>query len=199
MGHDVRAPLKGTAVDGGGEGVVQNQGDAVAVGGSGKFFNVQHRQRRIGDGLAENGLRIGTEGCVQLLRCAVRLHKGEVHAHALHGHGKEIVAAAVNAGGGHHMIPAGGDVEHGIEIGRLTGGGEHGRRAALQRRDFGCHCVVGGILQPGVEIAAGLQIEELPHVAAGSVFEGGALNDRHLPGFAAAGSIACLYAFGSDA
>ena len=56
-----------------------------------------------------------------------------------------------------------------------------------------------GILQPGVEIAAGLQIEELPHVAAGSVFEGGALNDRHLPGFAAAGSIACLYAFGSDA
>ena len=68
VGHDVRAPLKGTAVDRGGEGVVHNQRDAVAVGGSGKFFNIQHRQRRIGDGLAENGLGIGPEGCVQLLR-----------------------------------------------------------------------------------------------------------------------------------
>ena len=47
---------------------------AALEGGSGKFFNIQHRQRRIGDGLAENGLRIGTEGCVQLLRCAVRLN-----------------------------------------------------------------------------------------------------------------------------
>ena len=96
------------------------------------------------------------------------------------------------------MVPAGGDVEHGVEGGRLAGGGEHSRRAALQGRDLGRHRVVGGVLQPGVEVAAGLQVEELAHVAAGSILKGGALNDGHLPGFAIAGGVAALYAFGSD-
>ena len=96
------------------------------------------------------------------------------------------------------MVPAGGDVEHGVEIGRLAGGGKHGRRAALQGRDLGRYRVVGGVLQPGVEVAAGLQVEEFAHVAAGSVLKGGALNDGYLPGLAVAGGVARLHAFGSD-
>ena len=44
--------------------------------------------------------------------------------------------------------------------------------------------VAGGVLQTGVEIAAGFQIKELAHILAGVVFEGGALNDGNLAGFA---------------
>ena len=57
----------GLAVDGGGKGVIHNQGHAVGVGRVCKFFNIQDRQRRVGDGLTEEELRIGPEGGVQLL------------------------------------------------------------------------------------------------------------------------------------
>ena len=39
-------------------------------------------------------------------------------------------------GGGDDVIPAGGQVEQGEEVGRLAGGGQHGRRAPLQGAQF---------------------------------------------------------------
>ena len=97
------------------------------------------------------------------------------------------------------MVAAGGDVEQREEVGRLTGGGEHGGGAALQRGDLRGHEVVGGVLEPGVEIAAGLQIEELAHVLAGGVFERGGLDDGDLARLAVSGGVAALHAYGSDA
>ena len=67
VGHDVRAPLKGAAIDWRGEGVVHHQRHAVGVGGLGKLFNVQHGQGGVCDGLAEHHLGVGPEGGVQLL------------------------------------------------------------------------------------------------------------------------------------
>ena len=198
VGHDVRAPLDRTAEDRGGEGVVHDEGYAVAVGGLGELFDIQHREGRVGDGLAENGFGIGTEGGFQLLFGAVRGDEGELHAHALHGDGKEVIGAAVDGAGGHHVVPAGGDVEHRVEIGCLAGGGQHGRRAALQLRDLLRHVVAGGVLEAAVEIALGLQIEELRHIGAGVVFEGGGLDDGDLAGLAAAGAVAALDADGLD-
>ena len=40
--------------------------NAVAVGGAGEFFDIQHGEGRVGDGLAEDGLCVGAEGGVQL-------------------------------------------------------------------------------------------------------------------------------------
>lgn len=51
--YDVGTPLKRTAVDGGREGVVHNQGHAVAVGNAGKLLYIEHFERRVGDGFAE--------------------------------------------------------------------------------------------------------------------------------------------------
>ena len=120
VGDDVAAPVEGTAVHRRGEGVVHNQGDPVGVGGFGKLFNVQHRQGGVGDGLPEYRLGVGPEGRLQLRLGAVRGDEGEVDAHALHGDGKEVEGAAVDAGRGHHMIPAAGDVEHRVKVGRLA-------------------------------------------------------------------------------
>ena len=94
------------------------------------------------------------------------------------------------------MIAAGADVEDGVEGSRLTGGGQHGGSTAFQSGDAGGDGIVCGVLEPGVEIAGGFQIEELAHVFAGVIFEGGALNNRDLAGFAVFRGIACMEAFG---
>ena len=64
VGDNVGTPLDGTAVDGGGEGVVHNEGDTVTVGRSGKLFNVQYRQSGIGNGFPKDRLGVGTESGV---------------------------------------------------------------------------------------------------------------------------------------
>ena len=65
VGDDIRPPFNGTAVHRRGECVVHDEGDAVSVGCLGEFFNVQDGQGRVGDGLAEDRLGVGTAGrCV---------------------------------------------------------------------------------------------------------------------------------------
>ena len=90
------------------------------------------------------------------------------------------------------MVAALGDVEHGVEGSSLTAGGEHSGTAALKGADAGGHHVVSGVLQAGIEVAAGLQVEELAHVLAGVVFESGALYDRNLTRLAILRGVASL-------
>ena len=96
------------------------------------------------------------------------------------------------------MIAAGGDIEHGVEVGRLTGGGQHGGSTALQSANLGRNMVAGGILQTGVEVAAGLQIKQLAHSLAGLVAEGGRLNDGDVAGLAVVGAVTRVEAVGRD-
>ena len=170
----------------------------MAVGGGGELLDVQHREGGVGDGLTEDGLGIGAEGRIQLLLRAVRGDEGELHAHFLHGDGEEVVGPAVDGAAGHHVVAAGGDVEHGIEVGGLPGGGEHGGSAALQLGDLFGDLVAGGVLQAAVEIALSLQVKELAHLLAGVVFKGSGLDDGDLAGLAGARAVAALNAEGFD-
>ena len=148
VGDDVGAPLDGPAVDGGGEGVVHDQGHPVCMGGTGKLFNVQHGQGGVGDGLAEYGLGVGTEGGVQLFLGAGGGHEGHVDPHFGHGDRDQVEGAAVDGGGGDDVVPALADVEQGEEVGRLPAGSQHGGGAPLQGSDLAGHRVTGGVLQP---------------------------------------------------
>ena len=65
------------------------------------------------------------------------------------------------------------DVKQGKKICRLAGRSEHTGSTALQRCDLRRHIVIGGILQPGIEITGRLQIKQLAHVLTGVVLEGG--------------------------
>ena len=47
----------------------------------------------------------------------------------------------------------------------------------LQLADLLGHKVTGGVLQAGVEVAVGFQVEQLAHILAGGIFEGGGLDD----------------------
>ena len=164
----------------------------MGVGSPGKFLNIQHRQGGIGNGFPEHRLGIGPEGGVQLLLGAVRVQEGGLHAHPLHGHRQQVVAAAVNGGAGHHMVAAAGNIENRQEIGGLAGAGQHGCGAPLQGADLCRHRVAGGICQPGVKIALGLQVKKLSHILGGGVLVGRALNDGNLPGLPVARGIAGL-------
>ena len=90
------------------------------------------------------------------------------------------------------MVAAAGNIEHGIEIGCLTGAGEHGSAAAFHGCDLGGYHIAGRILQPGVEIAGGFQVKKFTHVLGGCVFKSGTLNDGNLTGLTVAGIVACL-------
>ena len=78
--HDVGSPLKGAAVDGCGERVVDYQGHPVTVGDACELLDVEHFAARVRDGLAEQRLRVGTEGSVYLLLGSLLRHEGAVYA-----------------------------------------------------------------------------------------------------------------------
>ena len=164
--HDVGTPLEGSAVDGRGEGVVHDERHAVAVSYAGKLLDVQHRAGRVGDGLAEDGLRVRSEGAVDLLLRCVLVDEGEVDLHALHRHGEEVERAAVDLRGANDMVARAAEVQYGVKRSRLARCGEQGCYAAFECGDLGRHGVVRRVLQPGVEVSGRLEVEESPHLVA---------------------------------
>ena len=196
MGHDVSAPLEGAAVNRRGESVVHDERYAVGVCGLGELFNVQHGEGRVGDGLTKHDLGVGPEGGIQLFLAAQRVHEGGGNAHLLHGDGDEVEGAAVDGAGRHDVVACLADIEQRKEVGSLTAGRQHGGGASFQLADLFRHHIAGGVLQAGVEVAVGLEVEQLAHVLAGSVLERSGLDDGDLAGFAVAGGVAALHADG---
>ena len=168
----------------------------MGVGGRGKLFDVQHGEGRVCDGLAEHDLGVGPEGGVQFFLGAQGVYKGGGDAHLFHGDRDEVEGTAVDGAGGHDVVACFAQVEQGEEVGGLTAAGEHGSRAALQLADLLGDKVAGGVLEPRVEVALGFQVEQLAHILAGGVLEGGGLDDGDLAGFAVAGGVTALHADG---
>ena len=93
------------------------------------------------------------------------------------------------------MVAAAHNIKQRKEVGSLSGRGQHRCGAALQLGNFGSHIIAGGVLKPGIEISACLQIKQLAHILRGSIFKRGALNNRNLTRLSIAWSIASLNAF----
>ena len=171
--HDVGTPLEGTAVDGCGKGIVDDEGHTVLVGNLGKALNVEDGTARIRNRLAKHGLRIGTEGSLYLLVAGFLRDERAVDAQLLQRHAKEVVGATIDFVGGDEMVACLTDIEDRIEVGSLSAGGQHSPYSTLERGNLRSHSVVGRILQTGIEIALLLQVEELRHLVGVVVFEGG--------------------------
>ena len=166
--------------------------------GLGEALDVEHRQRRVGDRLAEDALGVGAERRLELLVGAVRIDERALEPHAAHRVQKQVERAAVDGGARDHMVAAAGDIEHREEVGSLARRGQHARRTALERGDLGRHGIVGGVLQAGVEVAGLLQVEQAPHVLGRVVFPRGGLVDGHLARATVLGLVAALHADGID-
>ena len=96
------------------------------------------------------------------------------------------------------MVPDVAQVEQRKEVGCLAGAGQHAGGAALQLGDFGRHRVAGGVLQAGIEVAAGLQVEQLAHLVGTVILERGALHNGNLARFAVSRVISALHTQGVD-
>ena len=121
MGHDIRAPFDGPAVDRGREGIVHDQRHAVGMGNFGKLLNIQDCQGRIGNGLAEHGPCIVFKSSMQLFFRGVGRDEGRLDPHFGHGDRDQIEGPAVDRGGRNDMAACFTDIEKRKEIGRLTG------------------------------------------------------------------------------
>ena len=92
------------------------------------------------------------------------------------------------------MVASLADVEHGVEVGSLTRGGQYGAYTAFEGCNLGGYSIVGGVLQTGVEVAFLLQVEEVGHLLGIVILERGALVDGEHTRLAILGLPACLYA-----
>ena len=115
-----------------------------------------------------------------------------LNADLAESYAKEVEGASVDIVGGDHMVAGLADIETREEVGGLAGGGQHCTHSPLERRDLGGDHVVGGILQPGIEITRLLEVEKTAHLVAGLVFERGTLYDWDLTGFSLPGGISGL-------
>ncbi len=83
MRYNVRPPLKGTTVNGRCKGIVYDKRNLMAVGQSGKFFNIQNHKGRICDRLSKNRFRIWSESFIKLFFGSVRVYQSTLNAKAL--------------------------------------------------------------------------------------------------------------------
>ena len=192
MRHDVGAELNRTAVYGGREGIVYDHGHAVGVRGIGETLDVEHLHAGIGDSLGEDELGVGFEGGIDLLVSRIVVDESHVYAHLAEGHAEEIESASVDIVGGYHVVAGLADVEAGEEIGGLAGRCQHGAHSPFERGNLGRYLVVGGILEPCIEISCFLEVEEAAHLVACLVLERGALDEGNLAGFSLSGGVSGL-------
>ena len=197
VGNDISAPLERAAVDRSCKCVVNDQRNAVLMRSLRELLDVENSQGGVCDGLAENRLSVRLERRVQLLGSAVGAYEREINAHLAHGNVEQIERTAVDRAGSDYVVSAACDVEHREEVRSLTRRSQHCGGTALKLGYLSGNGVVRGVLKAGVEVSAGFKVEQLAHVLTGGVLEGGALDYRHLPGFAVSGSVASLDAFGS--
>jgi len=184
VGHDVNAEFDRTAENRSREGVVDNHRNAVLVSEIGKALEVQNLASRVSDRFAEEALGVRAEGLFDFFVRSVLVHKRAFDAELLHRDGEEVARTAVDGARTDEVVAGFADVEHGVEVCSLTGAREHRSHATFESGDLGSHCIVGRVLQTGVEVAAGLQVEEVRHVIGGFVLESGALVDGENARFA---------------
>ena len=86
----------------------------------GKTLNVEHVAARVADGLAKEALSVRTELLFDALVIPFRVDESALDAELLHGHAKEVERAAIDGVGGDEVVACLTDIEHGVEVSRLT-------------------------------------------------------------------------------
>ena len=121
MRHDIRTPFERTAVDRCGEGVIDNQRNAVLMGNTGKLLDIENLTSRIRDGLTEQCLRIRTEGFVDFLLAGLLRDERTLDTKLFQRHTEKVVCSTVNFVRGDEMITCLADIKERIEVRSLSG------------------------------------------------------------------------------
>ena len=192
--HDVHAEFNRAAENRSRERVVHDHRHAVLVSKVSKTLEVQNLAGRVCNCFAEEALGVRAEGLLDFFVTGILVHERAFDAELLHRNGEEIARTAVDGARADEVVAGFADVEHRVEVSCLTGTCEHRSHTAFESGDFGSHGVVRRVLQTGVEVATGLQVEQVRHVVGGFVLESGALIDGEDARFAVFRLPAALHA-----
>ena len=182
--HDVHAEFNRAAENRGRERVIHNHRNAVLVGDVSEALEVQNLASRVCDRFAEEALGVRAESLLDFFIAGVLVHERAFDAELLHRDGEEVARAAVNSARANEVVTRFADVEHGVEIRSLTGARKHRSDTTFESSNLVGDSVVSRVLQTRVEVAAGLQVEQVRHVVGGFVLECGALVDGENARFA---------------
>ena len=178
---DVGAPLERLDEAGGGDGVVHDHGDAVAVGRLGDGLDVGDVAGRVADGLEvdRNGLvvdeRLEVLGAVAGGEPDV---DAEVGQHVL----EEGEGAAVQLRDGDHVVAGLGDGEDRVGDRGATGAGRERRDATLEGGQALLEDRLRRVHDPGVDVARDGEVEQVGAVLGVVELVGHRLVDRHRHG-----------------
>ena len=132
----------------------------------------------IAEGLEVNGLRVGLNGCFDLLEI-VRVDKRRRHAEGFERMGKQIVCAAVDRLLADDVVTLLGERFDRICNCRRAGSNRQGRYAALERCDALFKDVLCGVCEPAVDVARVRQAEAGRSLCAVTEYIGRRLVDGH--------------------
>ena len=93
----------------------------MAVGYACEFLDVEDFASGVGYGLAEEGFGVGAEGFGYFFFGGVGVDEGAVDAEFFECYAKEVGCAAVYVGLCYDVVAGLADVEHGVEVGCLSG------------------------------------------------------------------------------
>ena len=157
---DVGAALEGAEEVGGGEGVVDHDGDAEFLADFGDLLEGEDVDQRVAEGLAVEDLGVGADGAAEVLGVG-GVDEGDVDTQAGEGVDELVVGAAVEGGGGDDVVAGAGEGEDGLGLGGVTGGGGQGADAAFQIGDALLEDIGGGVHDAGVDIAEFFEGEQV--------------------------------------
>ena len=182
--YDIHAEFERAADNRGRERVVHNHRDAMLVSKVSKTLEVKHLAGRVRDGFAEEALGVRAESLLDFFIARVLVHERAINAELLHGNAEEVARTAVDGTRADEVVARFANVEHGVEASSLTGAREHRSDTTFESSDLCSHGVVRRVLQTGVEVTRGLQVEQVRHGVGGFVLESGALVDGENARFA---------------
>lgn len=178
---DVSAVLQGAEEVGGGEGIVDDQGQAVGVGDGGHGVDVGDVAVGVAQGLDVDGLGVGADGRLHGGQ-VVDVHKAGGDAVEGQGVGQQVAGAAVDGLLGHDVLPLAGQGLEGVGDGGGAGGHGQTGHAPLQGGDTPLKDVLGGVGEAAVDVAPLGQAEAVGGVLAAGEDVGGGGVDGDGPG-----------------
>ena len=158
--------------------IVHDQRDPVLPADGRDLGDREDLELRVRKGLRVVGARPVVGGPAEVLGVG-GVDEAHLDPLVLQGVGEKVPGAAIEGGGGHHVVAGPGQVLQGEGRGRLAGGHREGADAAFQRRDALLQDVGRGVHDPGVDVAQLLQGEQRGGVAGVAELVGGRLVDRH--------------------
>lgn len=144
----------------GGEGAVNDEGDAVGGRDGGDGFEVGYIETGVADGLTEEGLGLGGDGGGEVLR-VFWINEFYVDAELREDVVKLCVGTAVEVVGRDDFVSGLGEVDDGIKDGAGAGGDAEAGGSTLEGGDALLEHVGRWVHQPGVDITEFAETEEV--------------------------------------